>query len=109
LPAWAAARQSYKSDNIGLDWIWRKGVGRQKRGKTVRIQCPGAVYHVMARGNQGRQVFRDHQDRKTLLTSLGEACARTGWQGHDASGEADAQAAQPEAGEAAAQVAPNHK
>jgi REP element-mobilizing transposase RayT len=36
----------------------------------------------MARGNQGREVFRDNQDRKTFLTSLGEACAKTVWQVH---------------------------
>ena len=50
--------------------------------RPVRIQYPGAVYHVMARGNQGRDVFRDNQDRKRFLTSLGEACAKTGWQVH---------------------------
>ncbi len=50
--------------------------------RALRIQYPGAVYHVMARGNQGGEVFRDSQDRKLFLTSLGEACAKTGWQVH---------------------------
>ena len=50
--------------------------------RPIRIQYPGAVYHVMARGNQGQDVFRDDQDRKTFLTSLSEACAKTGWLTH---------------------------
>ncbi len=50
--------------------------------RKLRIQYPGGVYHVMARGNQGGEVFRDSQDRKLFLTGLGEACAKTGWQVH---------------------------
>ncbi|MGO8674347.1 MAG: hypothetical protein ACLQVX_00600 [Limisphaerales bacterium] len=34
--------------------------------RPVRIQYPGAVYHVMARGNQGREVFRDNEDPSYL-------------------------------------------
>ena len=36
----------------------------------------------MARGNQGRRVFGDNEDRKTFLSSLGEAGAKTGWGVH---------------------------
>jgi REP element-mobilizing transposase RayT len=50
--------------------------------RPVRIQYADAVYHVMARGNQGREVFGDHQDRQRFLDTLGEACAKTGWQLH---------------------------
>lgn len=50
--------------------------------RPVRIQYSDAVYHVMARGNQGREVFRDHKDRQRFLDTLGEACAKTGWQLH---------------------------
>jgi putative transposase len=50
--------------------------------RPIRIQYTGAVYHVMARGNQGREVFGDNQDRKTFLASLEEACAKTGWRIH---------------------------
>jgi hypothetical protein len=62
------------------------GGGWEQAGWTmarpIRIQYPGAVYHVMARGNQGREVFRDNPDRKVSLASLGEVCAKTGWQIH---------------------------
>src|ERR1035437_5993712 len=50
--------------------------------RPIRIQYPDAVYHVMARGNQGRAVFRDLADRKRFLETLAEACAKTGWQVH---------------------------
>jgi REP element-mobilizing transposase RayT len=34
-----------------------------------RIHYPGAVYHVMARGVDGREVFADDLDRQTFLTA----------------------------------------
>ena len=30
----------------------------------IRIECAGAAYHVMARGNQGRGISGDDRDRK---------------------------------------------
>jgi putative transposase len=50
--------------------------------RPVRIQYPGAVYHVMARGNHGQVVFGDDTDRKRFLETLGEACEKTGWRIH---------------------------
>jgi REP element-mobilizing transposase RayT len=50
--------------------------------RPLRIQYPGAVYHAMARGNQGRPIFRDDQDRRCFLETLAEACEKTGWEVH---------------------------
>jgi REP element-mobilizing transposase RayT len=50
--------------------------------RPLRIEYPGAVYHVMARGNRGRSIFRDDQDRERFLETLGEACEKTGWRVH---------------------------
>ena len=50
--------------------------------RALRIEYAGAVYHVMARGNQGRAVFRDDEDRRRFLETLAEACAKTGWRIH---------------------------
>ena len=47
--------------------------------RPLRIEYAGAVYHVMARGNQGRPIFADDQDRLRFLDTLGEACRKTGW------------------------------
>jgi putative transposase len=48
----------------------------------VRIEYPGAFYHVMARGNRREAIFRNDADRQLFLKTLGEACAMTGWRIH---------------------------
>lgn len=40
--------------------------------RPIRVEFPGAVYHVMARGNERRAVFRDDQDRQRFLETIGE-------------------------------------
>ncbi len=50
--------------------------------RKVRIEYAGAVYHVMARGNQGRPIFADDPDRRQWLQTLAEACEKTGWRIH---------------------------
>ena len=50
--------------------------------RPLRIQYPGAVYHVMARGSHGQKIFADDMDRKRFLETLTEACQRTGWRVH---------------------------
>ena len=50
--------------------------------RPLRLEYPGAMYHVMARGNQGRVIFEDDKDRQCFLETLGEACDKTGWRIH---------------------------
>jgi len=50
--------------------------------RALRIEYPGAVYHVMARGNHRRDIFKDDPDRRRFLETLGEACGKTGWLVH---------------------------
>jgi REP element-mobilizing transposase RayT len=50
--------------------------------RKIRIEYAGAVYHVMARGNQGRDIYADDQDRKLWLEALDEGCEKTGWRIH---------------------------
>ena len=50
--------------------------------RKIRIEYAGAVYHVMARGNQGQAIFADDEDRQMWLRTLGEACEKTGWRIH---------------------------
>ena len=38
--------------------------------RSLRLEYPGAVYHVMARGNQGQPIFRDDRDRRVFLEVL---------------------------------------
>ena len=39
----------------------------------LRIEFPGAVYHITSRGNERKAIFRDDQDRKIILDTLAEA------------------------------------
>lgn len=48
----------------------------------IRIEYPGAFYHVMARGNRRERIFREENDRRFFCATLGEACERTGWRVH---------------------------
>ena len=48
--------------------------------RPLRIEYPGAVYHVMARGNQGRPFFKDDKDRKRFLETLEESCQKMRWE-----------------------------
>ena len=50
--------------------------------RSIRIEYPGAFYHVMARGNRREAIFRDDEDRRFFLKTLAEACAMTGWRVH---------------------------
>ena len=50
--------------------------------RPLRIEYPGAFYHVMARGNQGRKIFADDADRRRFLDTLAGACEKTGWSIH---------------------------
>ena len=50
--------------------------------RQLRIQYPGAMYHVMSRGNRRDDIFLDDVDRHDFLKTLAEACQKTGWQVH---------------------------
>ena len=50
--------------------------------RKIRIEYAGAAYHVMARGNQGRDLYADDPNRKLWLKTLGDACEKTGWRIH---------------------------
>jgi REP element-mobilizing transposase RayT len=50
--------------------------------RKLRIQFPGAIYHVLSRGNHREDIFRDDTDREFFLKTLADTCAKTGWQVH---------------------------
>jgi len=47
--------------------------------RALRIEFPGALYHVTSRGNERRPIFRSARDRRTFLTFLGQAAKRFRW------------------------------
>ncbi|MDE0945110.1 MAG: transposase [Alphaproteobacteria bacterium] len=50
--------------------------------RPLRIEYPGAVYHVTARGNARAAIFLDDDDRRCFLDGLGLAIDRYGWLCH---------------------------
>ena len=50
--------------------------------RKLRLQYPGAIYHVMNRGDRQEAIFEDDADRERFLETLAEACFKTGWQVH---------------------------
>jgi putative transposase len=50
--------------------------------RKLRVEYPGAIYHVLNRGDRREAIFRDDQDRQAFLAALAEACAKTGWEVH---------------------------
>ena len=44
--------------------------------RPLRIECPGAFYHVSARENERKAIYRDDTDRQRFLASLGDVVGR---------------------------------
>lgn len=47
--------------------------------RPLRIEFPGAIYHVTSRGNARRKVFLDDADRKAFLATLAWVVGRFQW------------------------------
>jgi REP element-mobilizing transposase RayT len=50
--------------------------------RKLRVEYPGAIYHVMNRGDRREPIFQDDADRLQFVEALGGACLRSGWQVH---------------------------
>jgi putative transposase len=50
--------------------------------RKLRLQYPGAMYHVMSRGDRRENIFLNDVDRQDFIKTLAEACQKTGWQVH---------------------------
>ena len=46
--------------------------------RRMRVEFAGAVHHVMARGNERREIFRDERDRERFLETVAEAVQEFG-------------------------------
>ena len=47
--------------------------------RPLRIEYPGAVYHVTSRGNARRKIYLDDEDREMFLATLAWVGERFGW------------------------------
>ena len=50
--------------------------------RKLRVEYPGATYHIMSRGGRQETIFLTDVDRQDLIKTLAEACQKTGWQVH---------------------------
>lgn len=50
--------------------------------RAMRVEYPGAIYHVMDRGDRQEDIFVNDVDRQDFLKPLVEACRKTDWQVH---------------------------
>ena len=50
--------------------------------RPLRIEFPGAVYHITSRGNERKAIFRDDKDRKMFLDTLKDVTLRYNWLCH---------------------------
>ena len=47
--------------------------------RKLRVEYPGAVYHMVNFGDRREEIFKDDKDRERFLETFGEVCAQTGW------------------------------
>lgn len=50
--------------------------------RPLRIEYPGALYHITSRGNAGQKIFRSDKDRSVFLQLLGTVIERFHWLCH---------------------------
>ncbi len=50
--------------------------------RKLRIEFPGARYHIINRGNYRDHVFAEDGAKQAFLKCLGEAAAKAGWVVH---------------------------
>ncbi len=48
--------------------------------RPIRIQYPGALYHIMTRGNERSNIFKDKKDYQNFLVVFSEVIDRYNWQ-----------------------------
>jgi putative transposase len=50
--------------------------------RPLRVQFPGAIYHITSRGDRQEAIFRNNGDRQAWLDTLAAVCARYRWTVH---------------------------
>ena len=50
--------------------------------RPLRIEMPGAFYHVVNRGDRSEAIFLDEGDRESFVELLGKTCGKMGWRVH---------------------------
>jgi REP element-mobilizing transposase RayT len=69
--------QEHQGQSLTID-RWPLVCWQSPMSRKVRVEFEGAVYHVMARGNERKPTFRDDRDRERFWDALREATERFG-------------------------------
>ncbi len=82
----ASRKKSGKHDSkttradMGSDLAIWHGIGYAfVMARPLRLEYPGAVYYVTARGNAGQEIFLNDEDREAFLAALGTVVDRFHW------------------------------
>lgn len=57
-------------------------ISRRRMARQLRIEYPGAVYHVYARGNGRQAIYLDDEDRSSFLLILSDVTDQFNWLCH---------------------------
>ena len=68
-----AKKEKAKVSVNGID-IFLFGKADCGMARKLRLEYPGAIYHVLNRGDRREAIFQDEADRQHFLDTLGEAC-----------------------------------
>ncbi|MBS3908806.1 MAG: transposase [Actinobacteria bacterium] len=47
--------------------------------RPLRLEFPGALYHITARGNERKEIYREQEDYILFLKTLSQVVGETGW------------------------------
>ena len=48
--------------------------------RPLRVEYPGAIYHIMCRGNARQRIFHDEADHQRVIDGLALTVSRSGWE-----------------------------
>jgi REP element-mobilizing transposase RayT len=59
-----------------------RGIYEDVMPRQRRVEYPGALHHVMSRGDRREDIFIDDVDRHDFIKTLAESCQKAGWEVH---------------------------
>ena len=63
----------------GMTIDWEAGIVASMP-RQLRVQYPGAICHLMSRGDRKKDIYESDVDRHNFLKTLAETCEKTGFQ-----------------------------
>ena len=80
--SWLGQNQNGVTLGSVLDLLMSPGQRLSRMARKLRVEYPGAIYHVMSRGDHAEPIVADDQDRLRFVETLAEVCSKAQWQVH---------------------------